>query len=90
MDARARERTRAGADDLAARILERAVAGDDFTALMKTYSEDWGSADSGTSYTAEPDAGLVEPFKRLSLRLQVGESGLVLSRYGWHVIKRFE
>ena len=31
---------------------------------------------------------MVEPFKDLSLRLKVGEAGIVKSPFGWHVIKR--
>ena len=31
---------------------------------------------------------MVEPFKKLSLRLKEGEVGLVKTPFGWHVIKR--
>ena len=40
------------------------------------------------TYTATPEAGLVEPFKALALRLNVGEAGLVMTQYGWHIIVR--
>ena len=90
MDDRAKERSRAEADEIAGRVLARARAGGDFKALMKALSEDWGSAETGQTYTATSDARLVPPFKALSLRLEVGEVGLVRSDYGWHVIKRVE
>lgn len=84
----AQTRSKADADSLARDILDEARKGADFVTLMKEYSEDWGSAESGQSYTATPDAGLVPPFKKLSLRLEVGETGAVLTKFGWHVIKR--
>jgi hypothetical protein len=89
-DPRAAGRTRAQADTLALSILERVRAGEPVEALMQQYSEDPGSAASGVSYEATPDAGLVFPFKRLALRLKVGEAGLVESELGWHVMKRIE
>ena len=53
----------------------------DIVALMRKHSEDPGSAYSGKAYTVEHDSPMVEPFKNLSLRLGVGEAGLVKSRY---------
>ena len=89
-DPRAAARSREDADTLATEILARARAGEDFDALMKQYSEDGGSAQTGKSYTVTPDAGLVFEFKRLGMRLNVGEAGLVQSTYGWHIMKRIE
>lgn len=89
-DPRAAARTRAEADQLAQSLLGRIRAGEPIEPLMAEFSEDPGSAVTGEAYEATPDAGLVFPFKRLSLRLDVGEAGLVLSEFGWHVIKRVE
>jgi peptidyl-prolyl cis-trans isomerase D len=83
-------RTRAQADELAVSVLERARAGEPIEALMAAHSDDPGSATSGEAYEVTPAAGLVFEFKRLSLRLEVGEAGLVLSEFGWHVIQRVE
>ena len=88
MDARGKSRSKDAADRLAREILSKARAGGDFRALMKEFSEDTGSSETGTSYTATPDAGLVAPFKALALRLDVGETGVVETTYGWHVIQR--
>jgi parvulin-like peptidyl-prolyl isomerase len=63
-------------------------AGEDMTALMKQYSEDPGSKDTGKVYDVAPDTQMVEPFKDLSLRLNINEAGIVKSPFGWHVIKR--
>lgn len=90
MDERGKSRSKADADKLAMEILERARGGEDFRTLMKKYSEDWASADGGTSYPVSPDAQLVPPFKALSLRLEPGETGLVETVYGWHIIQRIE
>jgi len=88
VDPRATTRSKADADKLATEILTKARAGDDFKGLMKQYSEDPGSKDTGRPYEVTADAPLVEPFKKLSLRLKEGEVGLVRSPFGWHVIKR--
>lgn len=90
MDPRAAARTREQADALATEILGKVRAGEDIDALMKASSEDPGSAQTGRPYTATEDAPLVPPFKKLSLRLNVDEAGLVQTAYGWHVIKRIQ
>ena len=89
-DARAKTRTRADADALAQQLLGRARAGESFDHLMSEFSEDPGSADDGTAYEVSPDASLVFEFKRLGLRLDKDECGLVLSKFGWHIMKRVE
>jgi hypothetical protein len=90
MDPRGAARSRADADALAEKLLARVRAGEDMEALMAEFSEDAGSAKSGQSYDVTAEEKLVFEFKRLSLRLQVGEAGLVQSSFGWHVIKRFQ
>jgi hypothetical protein len=90
MDERAKTRTKQQADVLAGEILHRARSGEAFRSLMKAHSEDWASAQQGTSYTATPAAQLVPPFKALALRLAPGETGVVETVYGWHVIQRIE
>jgi peptidyl-prolyl cis-trans isomerase D len=76
--------------DLALQLLERVRAGEAIEPLMAEHSQDPGSAQSGESYEVKPDAELVFEFKRLGLRLDVGEAGLVRSQFGWHVMKRIE
>jgi peptidyl-prolyl cis-trans isomerase D len=89
-DARGKARSREQADQLATSLLARVRAGEDMDQLMREFSEDGGSAQSGTSYEVKPDAALVFEFRRLGLRLKVGEAGLVKSVYGWHIMKRVE
>ena len=90
LDARAAARSREDADALAVATLARVRAGEDIEAIMAELSEDAGSAKNGGSYTVTADAGLVFEFKRLGMRLNVGEAGLVRTLYGWHVMKRIE
>lgn len=87
-DPRAKTRTKAEADTLATATLEKARKGANMVELMKQVSEDPGSADSGKPYTIDADSGIVEPFKKLALRLTMGEVGMVKTLFGWHVIKR--
>jgi parvulin-like peptidyl-prolyl isomerase len=87
-DPRAAERTKEDADKLALEILDKVRKGGDMKALMKQYSEDPGSKDTGRAYEVTAAARLIPPFKALSLRLQMGETGLVKTDFGWHVIKR--
>jgi hypothetical protein len=90
IDPRAASRSREDADALTLQLLGQVRGGDPIEPLMAEHSEDPGSAATGEAYTATADAGLVPPFKALSLRLEVGETGLVLTRYGWHIIQRVE
>jgi hypothetical protein len=87
---RAAVRTRAQADELAVKLLERVRAGEDIEPIMKALSDDPGSAESGDAYEVTGEAAFVFEFKRMSLRLKVGEAGLVMSKFGWHIIKRVE
>jgi parvulin-like peptidyl-prolyl isomerase len=87
-DPKAQERSKEDAAKIVADVVAKAKAGTDFKALMKQYSEDPGSKDSGRPYDVRADAPMVEPFKKLSLRLHENEIGVVKSPFGYHVIKR--
>ncbi|MEZ4403878.1 MAG: peptidylprolyl isomerase [Kofleriaceae bacterium] len=89
-DERAKKRTRAQLEALVAKTVAALAKGAKIEPLMKELSEDPGSAASGTSYDVDPNAGLVAPFKNLSLRLNVGETGVVKTQFGFHIIQRTE
>lgn len=89
-DPRAQKRTKADAEAQVKAILGQLKAGAAFEDLMKQYSEDPGSADSGRAYDVSPDAQLVIEFKQLGLRLNVGEIGVVQSDFGFHIMKRVQ
>ncbi|HEU4731530.1 MAG TPA: peptidylprolyl isomerase [Kofleriaceae bacterium] len=89
LDPRAAKRTKADAEAEVRSLLKQLKDGADFDTLMKASSEDTGSASSGHAFTVTPDAQLVIEFRQLSLRLNVGEYGVVQSDFGFHIIKRF-
>ncbi len=90
MDERALKRTKAEAEAEVKSLVGQLKGGGDFDVLMKAHSEDTGSAATGRPFTVTPDAQLVIEFRQLSLRLNVGELGVVQSDYGFHIIKRIE
>jgi parvulin-like peptidyl-prolyl isomerase len=89
-DDRGKKRTRAELEALVAKTVAALKKGSKIEPLMKELSEDPGSAAAGTSYDVSPDAGLVAPFKNLSLRLNVGQVGVVKTQFGFHIIQRTE
>jgi len=89
-DPRASNRTRAEAGELITSLGARALEGEDFDLLMAEYSEDAGSARSGMSYPVTRDSQLAFMFRRLSLRLEPGEQGVVKTQFGYHLIRRVE
>jgi hypothetical protein len=89
IDPRAAKRTKADAEAEVRAVLKQLKDGADFDTVMKASSEDGGSASTGHTFTVTPDAQLVIEFRQLSLRLNVGEIGVIQSDFGFHIIKRF-
>lgn len=96
------DRTKKEAEELAAKLFERALEEEDFDALVKEYTDD---KYPGIYRLTNIDAPLVpNSRKRLEMavffgdvafNLEVGEVGMARyhggnSPYGWHVIKRLE
>jgi len=89
-DERGKKRDRAALEKLVKATVAKLKKGDKIEPLMAELSEDGGSAKSGISYDVTPDAGLVPPFKNLSLRLKLNEVGVVKTDFGIHIIQRVE
>lgn len=89
-DERAKKRDRAQLEKLVKDTVGKLKKGAKIEPLMKELSEDPGSAQSGEGYDVTPDAGLVEPFKKLALRLNPNEVGVVKTDFGIHIIQRVE
>jgi parvulin-like peptidyl-prolyl isomerase len=89
-DPRGAKRDRATLEKLVKDTVAKLVKGAKIEPLMAELSEDPGSAKDGSPIEVTPTAGLVPPFKNLSLRLKVGEVGVVKSDYGIHIIQRIE
>jgi len=97
-------RTAAEAEALAFEILERARKGEDFDALVKTYTDDaapgvYRMANFGVTPDKEKKeyarSGMVRAFGDVGFPLPVGGIGLAVydpqrSKYGWHIIKRLD
>ncbi len=90
MDPRAAARTKEEAEQLVQQLYLQIKNGAPIEPLMEKYSEDPGSAATGHDYEVAPDAQLAFEFKRMGLRLKVGEVGKVLSDFGWHIMLRVE
>lgn len=77
--------------DLAEKILARVKAGEDFAKLAKEYSEDPGSRDRGGELPAFAHGNMVPEFEEAAFGLAPNQiSGLVPTKFGFHIIKMFE
>ncbi len=97
-------RSREDAEKLALQIFERAKAGEDFEAMVKTYTNDsTPGIYKMSNRDVPPDTAkgefsrtrMVKAFGDVSFSLEVGGVGLAVydaatSKYGWHIIKRLE
>lgn len=69
-------------------LRERLIAGEDFAALAKRYSQDPGSAEQGGELGLVERGMMVEPFEKALFALKEGEiSAPVQTDFGWHLIK---
>lgn len=90
IDPRAAKRSQEDAEAQVESLLAQLRGGADFDVLMQAHSEDSGLAANPDGYEVSPDAQLVLDFRRLGLRLQPGEVGVVETDFGFHVMKRVE
>jgi hypothetical protein len=82
-------RSKPDAKKRAEEVLAKAKSGEDFTALVKAYSEDPGSAERLGSLGKFKRDGMVKPFSDAAFALKVDEvSGIVETPFGFHIIKR--
>jgi parvulin-like peptidyl-prolyl isomerase len=89
-DTKGEKRDRPALEKLVKDTVAKLTKGAKIEPLMAELSADPGSSGDGKSYDVTPTAGLVQPFKDLSLRLKVGEVGVVKSDFGIHIIQRVE
>lgn len=69
-------------------IREKALKGEDFSKLAKTYSEEPGAKESGGDLGYFTVFNMVYPFENAAYNTNVGEiSGIVRTSFGYHVLK---
>ncbi len=79
---------RDSARERAAEAHERAMAGEDFTALVAEYSDEVGAAERGGLLRPGREGSWVPEFWRAASSLEVGElSPVVETEYGYHVLR---
>lgn len=67
-------------------LLDRVNNGEDFAELAKKYSEDPGSAENGGLYDVKKGQ-MVEEFEEWTFSHNVGDTGIIRTQYGFHVMK---
>jgi len=78
----------AEARTLAEDLLSRARAGEDFSELALTYSEDFASAQNGGDLGYFKRGVMVKDFEDMAFSMEEGQiSDLVETQYGFHIIK---
>lgn len=97
-------RSQEAAAELAAQLLEKAKAGEDFDAIVKAYTNDsppgiYQMANSGLPADSRAEVysrdKMVPAFGNVGFKLEVGEYGMSAhdpqaSPFGWHIIKRLK
>jgi peptidyl-prolyl cis-trans isomerase SurA len=69
-------------------IREKALAGEDFSLLAKTYSQDPGASEGGGDLGWFVKGAMVAEFESAAFALQPGQiSAIVETQYGFHIIK---
>jgi parvulin-like peptidyl-prolyl isomerase len=83
LDKRAEKRAKAE------EILNRVMAGEDFTELARQFSEDPGSKDKGGLYENIRKGSFVPEFEAVALSLEPGQIApqIVETQFGYHIIK---
>ena len=88
MEQGAPQETLDAAREKAQKVLEEARAGGDFAKLAEQYSDDPGSQKKGGDLGFFARDRMVKPFSDAAFAMNPGDiSDLVLSRFGWHIIK---
>lgn len=93
-------RSKEEAEQLAAEVYQRVLAGSDFDALVKKYTDDshpgiYGMSAGAPAPGERNRGGMVPAFGDVGWRLEVGDVGVARfdadkSPYGWHLVKRIK
>jgi parvulin-like peptidyl-prolyl isomerase len=80
-------RTDAQAHALAKQLLARIQRGASFVALVKKYTDDTASANTGGVYDVTPSSGMVAPFEHAALTFPLHTPTIIKSQFGYHIIE---
>ncbi len=67
-------------------ILDRVNSGEDFSALVKEFSEDTASVESGGVIQVQQNGQMVPEFEEWAFSHNVGDTGIVRTDYGFHIM----
>lgn len=76
--------------ELAQTILEKINAGESIDELVDEYSEDPGAQYNYGYYDVEKGAGYAPEFEEWALSSQVGDTGIVETDFGFHIMKTYK
>jgi foldase protein PrsA len=68
-------------------VLKKVKAGEDIEKLVTEYSEDTSKTDNKGIIEVKNDGTLVKAFQDWGLAAKVGDTGIVKTEYGYHVVK---
>ena len=68
-------------------LLKQVRAGANFGELVKKFSEDTGSVANGGEYDVQKNGQMVPEFENAAFKLKPGESDLIKTTYGYHIIQ---
>jgi parvulin-like peptidyl-prolyl isomerase len=77
-------------EQLAQELLERVNAGENMDELVEEYSEDPGAQYNFGYYDVEKNAGYAPEFEEWSLNSQIGDTGIVETDFGFHIMKTYK
>ena len=69
-------------------VLQKVNQGGDIVALAKTLSEDPGVAENEGEYTFQKNHQMVKEFEDWAFSKKIGDTGIVKTNYGYHVMKK--
>ncbi len=68
-------------------LLKQVKGGANFAELVKKHSEDPGSVNTGGEYSVQKNGQMVPEFENAAFTLKPGESQVIKTTYGYHVIQ---
>lgn len=69
-------------------VLAKVMAGEDITSLAKQLSEDPGVKENNGEYSFQKNGQMVKEFQDWAFSKKVGDSGIVKTDFGYHVMKK--